>query len=260
MNDLARTSLMFVVGLAGGLTGALLFGGDAGPAGAGAGVADDGAEARTIRTLEERILALEGAAESQRLAYDELDGRLLALSRRPDFEQIMAAADAAAAAAAAGSSSAGFGPAGSAVAAEARAVYEQIEAEKEAERQAEQAKRRDERIAAQAERVSTELGLDASQTKVIKDAITESWTAREAVFAEIREGGGQPMDREVIGQKMSELRAIEIETVSKVLTPAQVEQYSSLTSFGGRGFGGDGGRGRNEGDRAGRTEGGRGGF
>lgn len=259
MNDLARTSLMFVVGLAGGVTGAILLGGEAGPAaGDEAPTADSSAE-RALRAVEQRLLALEGASESQRLAYEELDGRLITLSRRPDLEQLLASADAAKTAEGAASA---VLPAGPAMTAEVRAALQLIEEEERVKREAEQAKRREERVAALAERVSTELGLDASQADVVKAAISESWAAREAVFAELRDGGGPPPDREAIGQKMSELRATEIAQVSKVLTPAQVEQYSSLTSFG-RGFGGDGGGRGGDGGRTqggGDARGGRGGF
>jgi hypothetical protein len=249
MNDLARTSLMFVVGLAGGVTGAILIGGDAGPVAGDDAPVSSGSSERSLRAVEQRLLALEGSAESQRLAYEELDGRLIALSRRPDLEQRLATADAAQSGEQAASA---MQPAGPAMTAEVRAALQLIEEEERVKREAEQAQRREERVAALAERVSTELGLDAGQTQVVKAAINESWIAREAVFAEMRNGGGPPADREAIGQKMSELRATEIAQVSKVLTPAQVEQYSSLTSFG-RGFGGDGG---SRGGDGGRTQGG----
>jgi len=249
MNDLARTSLMFVVGLAGGLTGAVFLGGGAGPSSEPDSTSADSPD-RTIKALEERVMTLEGSIESQRLAYDELDGRMLALSRRPDMEQLLASADAAQATA--GLNGAVM-PAGPAMTAEVRAALEMIEGEQRAEREAEQAMRRDERLNATVERLTSELGLDAGQAQVVKAALAESTVAREAMFAEMRNGGGANMDREQIGQKMTELRDAEIATVSKVLTPTQVEQYSSITSFGGgRGFGGGTGGGTGGGATGGR--------
>lgn len=240
---------MFVVGLAGGLAGAAFLSGGEGPA-LGSEPATSGSPERGIKALEERILALESSAESQRLAYDELDGRLMSLSRRPDLEQLLASADA-------GQSPNALNyadlPVGQAFDAAVDAAIQQREDKQRAEREAEQAKRREERALAMAERVSTELNLDPSQSKVVQAAILEASIARESMFTDMRNGDWGQMDREAIGKKMTELREAEIAKVSAVLSPAQVEQYSSLTNFGGggRGFGGDAGGGRTRGNAGG---------
>lgn len=240
---------MFVVGLAGGLTGAVFLGGGDAPV-IGSSTDAPASSDRLVKALEQRILSLEGSAETQRLAYEEMDGRLLALSRRPDLEQLIATADAARPTP---DAAAAMSPTGQAMTAEVRAALDLIENERQAERDAEQARRREERLNATVERLTSELGLDASQAQVVKTALSESTVARETMFAEMRNGGGN-FDREQIGAKMTELRETEIAMVSKVLTPTQVEHYTTLTSFGGRGFGGgDNGGGRTQGGGRGQT-------
>lgn len=236
MNDLAKLSLTFFVGLAGGLTGAVLFGGGDPGSVASGGVAAEGDD-RLLRTLETRLLVLEGSVEAQRLAYDDLDGRVLAISRRPDLSASLAQAEDAPDAA---SLSLADLPVGAALTAEVEAVLAKREAEEQARREEERVQRREERVAQTAERISTELGLDASQSAVVKTALGESWAAREAIFEEMRNNpAGGPPDREAIGQKMSEIREAELAQVGGVLTPQQVEAYTSMTNFGR--FGGDNG-------------------
>lgn len=261
MNDLARLSLVFVVGLAGGLAGSVLFGG--GPSGATGG--DSGASAgspdRLLASLQDRMLAAEGAIESQRLAYDDLDGRMIALSRRADTDVMLANAGGAAALGGEGATlGAADMPTGQAFDAAVNAAIERREELERQQREAEREQRREERVAELADRITADLGLDATQSKVVKDAISESWAAREALFAGMRDNPGpQPQfSREEIGQKMADLRTQELDKVGAVLTPAQLETYTAMTNFGGRGgFGGDAGGGRQRGGQGGATGGGR---
>ncbi len=259
MNDLARTLLMFVVGLAGGLVGALFLGSDRGASQHSASESVYAADP-LLKALDQRIMELESGAAAQQLAFEDLNGRLLNASRRPDPSALALAQPAGAA------DAFNFAdmPSGPGMDAMVEAVIVQREERERAEREAERATRRAERVAELTQRMTTEMGLDASQSQVVSSALSESWAAREAMFAGFQDGRGMTMDREAIGKQMTEIRNKEMAAVGSVLTPAQVETYSSLSDFG-RGFGGGsgGGRGQTGGDTTsgqtrGRTGGGNG--
>lgn len=124
------------------------------------------------------------------------------------------------------------------------------EAAEEAEEQARREEQRLERIDRRVTDLASELGMDATQSKSMKDALYAYETGRDEMFRSFRNPGSINMDRDTIRSTMEEQRNSLNTQVQTFLTPVQyegfLEEYSSR-SWGGR----DGGRGGGGGGRGG---------
>jgi hypothetical protein len=133
------------------------------------------------------------------------------------------------------------------------------EAEREKKRKELQATRIEERVA----KLEQELGLNHRQASDLRTALIAQDDKRDALFASMRDGAGDPRDMREGFRKIRDETMTELETF---LTPDQIERYrrSEEGEFGRRGpgdFGPGGpgfgpGRGPDGGARGGRREGG----
>ncbi len=241
MQTFVKLALVFVIGLAGGLLGASLMSGSGTtqPALADSG---DGVNAEAgLRTLAERVMLLEREAEAHSLAMEDLNARVISASRRETGAALAAGAGSAATPEEGGVSFADL-PTGPGFDAMVDAAIDRREEVEQSAREAQRAQQREERVQRTLEQLTADLGLDAKQVGVVEQALRESTVAREAFFAEMRDGGN--FDRDAARSKMTEIRTTELASVKTVLSADQLEKYSSATDFS-RGFGGrnDGGGG-----------------
>ena len=249
MNSSTVLTLAVAAGFAGGFVGSIFL--------APAGSADDSASSGEIvlyaneadlRALTERMQAVESATNSHDLSLGILDGRYDELAARiprgvpgtpgegnygPSGELAMAP---------------GSIPTGPGFDAAVAAVIQQREEADAAERQRQREERQEEALKRRAEQLATEIGLDARQTEQLVEAMRDAQTKREEAFTAMRESGN--FDRDQARASMEQLRAVELESVAKFMTPEQVTKYQesgASNAFGGRGgqqgFGGGGGRG-----------------
>ena len=249
MKPVTQTLTVFLVGLLGGLLGALVFS----PADAGAGAAEtaeSGTTASLSKQLEEMQAQIDGLARSVDLNASSL-GRLednqesvaqevarsLAEGVLPDGTPLSQPLDM------------GSLPAGPGFDNMVAAVIDQREADERVERDARRQERQKEQIDRRAQSLAEELGLDAGQTTQLASVMFESSEARSAMFREMRESG--VWDRDTMRSGMEEIRTAETAKLEVFMTPTQVEQYNAQASdFGGWGRGGQRGQnGGGSGDR-----------
>lgn len=245
--------LLFVVGLAGGLLGASLFGGGTGNAALADGL-DRGevSTASLLRALESRVMLLEREAEANNLAVSELDARVQAATRH-EVPAASAAAVASGEGAAPGALDLASTPTGPGFDAAVEAAIVRREEAQRQEREAERAQRRDERVQRTVDDLAVELGLDAGQKNSLFAAMKEASTARENFFMAMRDSGN--FDREAARKTITEIRDAELAKASAVLNAQQLQRYTEVSDAGrdfGRGGPGGGGQGgRNQGGRNG---------
>jgi hypothetical protein len=241
MQTFVKLTLVFVIGLAGGLLGASLMSGGSTPQ---PGLADsgDGVSVESeLRTLKERVIWLEREAEAHGLAMEDLNARVISASRR-ETGAALVAGEGSFATPGEGGISLGDLPTGPGFDAMVDAAIDRREEVEQTARETQRAKQREERLQKTLEQLTADLGLDAKQASVVEQALRESTVAREGFFEEMREGGS--FDRDAARSKMTEIRTTELAAVKTVLSADQLEKYSSATDFS-RGFGGrsDGGGG-----------------
>jgi len=131
-----------------------------------------------------------------------------------------------------------------------------------AREEAEEAARREqqllERVDRRVESLATELGLDARQSKSMRDTLLAFEQKRGAMFEDLRSGGAN-LDRETLRSTFEEMRNGFHGELQTFLTPAQLDLYKERNDdlFGrGGGPGAFGGPPGGGGDRGGRSRGG----
>lgn len=240
MKPLTQTLMMFVVGLLGGVVGALVI--SPAPSAEPTTSTEASAGASVEKQLEQiqeqvdglsRSVDLHGSTLSQLEDSQENIAQEMAQSLArgvlPDGTPLQMPLNM------------GDLPAGPGFDSMVAAVIEQRDQEEAAardqRRQEAQARQIDER----SKRLAEELGLDAVQTDQLAKVMTETNEARNAFFQEMRENG--TWDRDAIREGMETLRTDESEKLGDFLTPTQLEQYSAQSNTFGGGFGGGGRRG-----------------
>ncbi|MDA1266248.1 MAG: hypothetical protein O2816_14295, partial [Planctomycetota bacterium] len=117
-----------------------------------------------------------------------------------------------------------------------------IEGREERERLAKEAEdlaNREERLDERMDEISEKLGLDITQRGAVRDALWDRDEARNAMFGQMR-GGGGGMDREAMGTMFEEINTKATAALQSTLSPAQYEMYQEEypDRRGGGGFGG----------------------
>ena len=127
------------------------------------------------------------------------------------------------------------------------AYIDNLEKQKEEERELEREQRRQDQLARRVDRLSEELGLDTFQKGEMQRVLTDSETATRDYFASMRESGS--FDRDAMRQGMADLNQKTTDQLAGFLNPAQLEQYQASNTGFQRFLGGDagGGRGGNRG-------------
>ncbi|MBI4880467.1 MAG: hypothetical protein HY812_12530 [Planctomycetes bacterium] len=115
-------------------------------------------------------------------------------------------------------------------------VVQEIRDKEEQEREAEREKQRQERFEERLTRLAEELQLNPYQTEEMRKALTDAEKRFEALREEM-EGVGRGEMRE----KMTALREETETTLSRFLTPDQLQKYNETQGGWGRGFRGPGG-------------------
>jgi len=256
MKPLTQTLMMFVVGLLGGVVGALVI--SPAPSSEPNTSTEASAGASVEKQLEliqeqldglSRSVDLHGSTLSQledsqkNIAQDMAES--LAKGVLPDGTPLQMPMNM------------GDLPAGPGFDTMVAAVIEQRDQEEAAARDQRRQEAQAQQIEERSKRLAEELGLDAVQTDQLAKVMTETNDARNAFFQEMRENG--TWDRDAIREGMDNLRVEESEKLGDFLTPTQLEQYSEQSSgfggFGGGRRGGGGGGGGNGGNNGGRTGG-----
>jgi uncharacterized membrane-anchored protein YhcB (DUF1043 family) len=261
MKPLTQTLMMFVVGLLGGVVGALVI--SPAPSSEPKTSTEASAGASVEKQLEQIQDQLDGLSRSVELHGSTLSqledsqeniaqemAESLARGVLPDGTPLQMPINM------------GDLPAGPGFDSMVAAVIEQRDQEEAAARDQRRREAQAQQIEERSKRLAEELGLDAVQTGQLAQVMTETNDARNALFQEMRENG--TWDRDAIREGMDKLRVEESEKLDDFLTPTQLEQYSEqANSFGRGGFGGGGrrGGGGDGGNNNGGTNGGRsGGF
>jgi len=248
---------MFVVGLLGGIVGALVFSPSASTSAKGIQREEASASApvsKQLETMQEQIDGLARSVDLQGNVLSRLEdaqgsiatdlAKSLAQGMLPDGTPLQMPLDMA------------DMPSGTGFDAMVGAVIEQRDQAEAAARDERRQERQQQQIDERAKALAAELGLDSVQTDQLAKAMLGSSEARNAMFQEMRESGN--FDRDAMRSGMEDIRAKEVTELQNFLTPTQVEQYQEQSSgfggFGGGGRGGDFGGGR--GTQGGGTQGG----
>lgn len=253
MKPLTQTLMMFVVGLLGGVVGALVI--SPAPSSEPNTSTEATAGASVEKQLEEIQEQLDGLSRSVDLHGSTLSqledsqeniaqemAESLAKGVLPDGTPLQMPLNM------------GDMPAGPGFDSMVAAVIEQRDQEEAAARDERRREAQAQKIEERSKRLAEELGLDAVQTDQLAKVMTETNDARNAFFQEMRENG--TWDRDAIREGMETLRTEESDKLDDFLTPTQLEQYSEQSNTFGGGFGGGrrgggGGGGGNNGGRSG---------
>lgn len=140
-----------------------------------------------------------------------------------------------------------------------RAYVDNLEKQKEEERQLEREERRQEQLVRRVDRMAEEMGLDDYQKGEMVKVLAESEQATRDYFAKMRESGD--WDRDAMRAGMADLNEKTNQALGAFLNADQMTKYQESNTGFNRFFGG-GGRGGGDGARDGGRDGGggRGGF
>ncbi len=259
MKPLTQTLMMFVVGLLGGVVGALVI--SPAPSSEPNTLTEASAGASVEKQLEQIQEQLDGLSRSVDLHGSTLSqledsqeniaremSESLAKGVLPDGTPLQVPLNM------------GDMPAGPGFDSMVAAVIEQRDEEEAAARDERRKEAQAKQIEERSKRLAEELGLDAVQTDQLAQVMTETNDARNTFFQEMRENG--TWDRDAIREGMDKLRVDESAKLDDFLTPTQLEQYSEQSNtfggFGGGRRGGNTGGGNNNGgggNNGGRTGG-----